>query len=146
MPTHAWILVADSARARVFSVDSAIGPLEPIEQLVHPESRLHDRDMKSDRPGRVFDSHGEGRHSTGKAVSPKEQEALRFAGEIASYLERGRVNGGFRRLVIVADPRFLGSLRATLAPEVKKLVTLEVNKDLSKEKDSDIRRALPDRI
>lgn len=146
MAKHAWILVADSVRARIFSVDSATAPLIPIEQLVHPESRLHDRDMKSDRPGRAFDSHGGGRHATGKAVSPKEQEAIRFAGEIAAYLDRGRTKGEFRGLVVVADPRFLGILRVALSSEVKKLVTLEVDKELSKSKDADIRNALPDRI
>ena len=146
MSKHAWILVADSARARIFSVDGATAPLNPIEQLVHPESRLHDRDIKSDRPGRAFDSEGKGRHANETSVSPKAQEAIRFAGEVAAYLNRGRVEGKYQHLVVVADPRFLGTLRSSFAPEVKKLVSLEVDKDLSKASEPEIRKALPERI
>jgi protein required for attachment to host cells len=146
MPSHAWILVADSARARIFSVESATAPLKPVEQLVHPESRLHDRDINADRPGRSFDSFGAGRHATGSEVSPKEQESMRFAKTVADRLNQGRVENRFRRLTIVADPRFLGQLRDCIAPEVAKLVCSEIDKDLSKADDAAIREHLPERL
>ena len=146
MSSYAWIVVADSARARIFSVDTATAPLTPIEHLVHPESRLHDRDLKSDRPGRSFDSKGEGRHATGTSVSPKQQESIRFARTVADRLEQGRVDGSYDHLIVVADPRFLGELRGAASTEVEKLVSLELNKDLSKAADGDIRRHLPDRL
>ena len=52
MSSYAGIVVADSARARIFSIDCAMALLNPLDQLVYPESRLHDEDMKSDKPGR----------------------------------------------------------------------------------------------
>lgn len=146
MSSYAWIVVADSARARFFSVDSPTAPLTPIEHLVHPESRLHDRDLTSDRPGRSFDSEGEGRHATGTSVSPKEQESIRFARTVADHLEQGRREGNYDRLIVVADPRFLGELRDAVGTEIEKLVSLELNKDLTKEADEDIRRHLPERL
>lgn len=146
MSSYAWIVVADSARARIFSVASASAPLNPMEQLVHPEARLHDKDMKSDRPGRAFDSHGAGRHATGTPVSPKEQESIRFAKTIAEHLDQGRINNRFKRLALVADPRFLGHIRKSISDEVEKLVTLEIDKDLSKAEDGDIREHLPERL
>ena len=139
-------MVADSARVRFFSAGSATAPLVPFHQLVHPEARLHDKDMKSDRPGRAFDSYGEGRHATGTSVSPKEQESIRFAKTIADYLEQGRVGDRYESLVLVADPRFLGHIRDAIPSEVAKLVSLEVDKDLSMEKDAEIRSHLPDRL
>ena len=146
MSSYAWILVADSARARFFSVDSATAPLKAFDQIVHPEGRLHDKDMTSDRPGRAFDSSGEGRHATGSSVSPKEQESVRFAKTIASYLDQGRVNNSYGSLVLVADPRFLGHIRDAVPSEVAKLVSLEVNKDLSKAKEGEIRKHLPEQL
>lgn len=107
---------------------------------------MHDKDMKSDRPGRAFDSHGEGRHATGTAVSPKEQESIRFAKTIADYLDQGRVNHRYDHLVLVADPRFLGHIRGALSSEVAKLVSLEIDKDLSTENEAEIRKHLPDRL
>jgi protein required for attachment to host cells len=146
MSSYAWIVVADAARARIFSTDNAKLPLQPLEQLVSPKARLHERDLKSDRPGSTYDSHGDGRHATGTNTSPKQQEAVRFAKTISENLELGRVNHEFDRLVLVAEPQFLGLLRKAITPEVAKLVSDEIDKDLSKADRNDIRRHLPERL
>jgi len=46
-----WVLVADGARARVFSVDRARGPLNEEADFVHPEKRLPERELVTDNPG-----------------------------------------------------------------------------------------------
>ena len=46
------IVVADSARARIFTADSASSPLNEIETMAHPEGRMHDREITSDLPGK----------------------------------------------------------------------------------------------
>lgn len=142
----AWVLVADAARARIFSVDSPLAKLQPVEQLVSPDARLHDRDINADRPGRAFDSFGEGRHAMGTNTNPKEQDAIRFAREVADHLEQGRVGNRFDRLVVVAEPHFLGLLRKAIKPALEQMVTLEINKDLSKATDQEIREHLPERL
>jgi len=52
--TKTWIVVADGARARIFSPDRKLGKLVPAgpSDLVAPASRQRTRDLKSDRPGR----------------------------------------------------------------------------------------------
>ena len=130
--SHAWIVVADAARARIFSAESPIAPLVPLEQFVCPQARLHERDMASDRPGRSFDSTGAGRHGTDAPTSPKEHEAVRFAKTVAEYLERGRVDNSYNCLILVAEPHFLGLIRKAIKPETAKMVTNEIDKDLSK--------------
>ena len=142
----AWVLVADAARARIFSVDSPQANLNPVEQLVSPEARLHDRDINADRPGRAFDSFGEGRHAMGTNTDPKEQDAIRFAREVADHLEQGRVGNRFDRLILVAEPHFLGLLRKSIKPPLGQLITLEINKDLSRAKEQEIREHLPERL
>ena len=141
-----WILVADAARARIFSAKGPGKDLQPVEQLISPEARLHERDIDADRPGRVFDSFGKGRHATGTSTSPKEQEALRFAHEVVNHIEQGRIANRFDRLILVAEPHFLGLLRKAIKPALKQTITAEINKDLSKATDREIREHLPERL
>lgn len=143
---YAWIVVADSARARILTATSALSPLESMRDMVSPESRLHERDLVSDRPGRSFDSSGKGRHAIGFENSAKQQVAVRFAAEVSEILEKGRINNDYGRLVIIADPRFLGLLDKSLTPGVKKLVSKKISKDLSKMSEQEIRAALPERL
>ncbi len=143
---HSWIVVADAARARIFSVDGPLAPLQALHQLVSPQAKLHDRDIGSDRPGRVHDSHGQGRHAMGTHNSPKEQDAIRFASEVVDQLEKGRAAEEFNRLILVAEPRFLGLLRKAVKPALEQMITVEIDKDLSKADEDTIRSHLPDRI
>jgi hypothetical protein len=58
-----WVLVADAARARLFQVEQ---PQQVLSAALGQEligSNLRSREIASDRPGRTFDSGGEGRHA-----------------------------------------------------------------------------------
>ncbi|MDE2296326.1 MAG: host attachment protein [Gammaproteobacteria bacterium] len=129
------VVVTDRAQARIYAVPPAPGPLRLIEQLEDPQAHWHDRDFKSDRPGRVFDhAAGAGRrgavahHGTQGERSPSKHEAEAFAHRIAAALERSRTD--FTRLVLVAEPGFLGQLRAVLPKALAATVVLEIQKDL----------------
>lgn len=141
-----WVVVADQARARVFSASDQRGPLEEIEDLANPEGRLHDRDLNADSPGRAFDTMGEGRHAMGKHHSPKEQEAIRFAHQVGERLASGLHDGAYRYLIISAAPRFLGLLREALPEDVAKHVVLELHKELTSLERDEIRAHLPERL
>jgi len=125
-----WVLVAENSRARLFEMDSPRGALRELETLAHPEGRQKAGDIDSDRPGRAFDSRGEGRHAMVRSVDPKEQGAMDFARRIAERLEQGRTGGAFDGLVLVAPPAFLGLLRKCFAEPLRKKVVREINKDL----------------
>ena len=141
-----WVLVADSARAKIFSAQSPVGPLVEVEDWVHPESRLHALEVNADKPGRTQDSAAHGRHAMESEVDPKAQNALRFAHELAERLDRARVEGRFDKLVLVAAPGFLGLLREALPKQTRARVTAEVDKDLVTHDPADIRAHLPYRI
>lgn len=125
-----WILVAESARARIFAVSKIGKKLREITDLTHPESRQHARELSSDLPGRAFDSHGQGRHSMEQATDLKEQEAHSFAVEIARHLDRNRLDGQFDALVLIAPPKFLGRVRAELSKATREAVIGELHKNL----------------
>lgn len=142
----AFVLVADSAYARIFTADSPLGPLTELETLTHPESRLLNRELGSDAPGRTFDSMGDGRHGMEVATRPKQQEAIEFAAEVVRRLEAGHQRQEFTCLMLIAAPEFLGLLRGKLDVNVRGKVTLEVAKNLVKHSPEEIRRALPERL
>lgn len=109
-----WILVADASRARLFARDKKFGPLEELESLVHPESRLRRQDLVTDRPGQVQESRTPGEYAAEEGTDPKEVEAQGFARELAGHLNEARRAGRFTHLVLLAEPHFLGILRKQL--------------------------------
>ncbi len=125
-----WIVVAESARARIFIMPGIGGKLQEVTDLSHPESRLHDTELSSDLPGRTFDSQGQGRHRMEPTTDPKEREARAFAAEIARHIERGRNEGNFDALVLIAPPKFLGRLRAELTKPARDTLVGELDKNL----------------
>jgi len=147
MPNTTWVVVADSSRARIFKAESAHGPLQELATLAHPEGRLHAQELTSDLPGRAFDSSGlGGRHAMEQNIDPKENEALKFARQVAEHLENGQSENQFARLVLVAAPKFLGHLRQNLSDRVVALVSQEIDKNLVQQSAEDIRRHLPERL
>lgn len=139
-----WIVVADASRARLLVRTGKGGSLEEPEDLVHPEGRMPDRDIVSDRPGRSFDSAGEGRHAMEPRTDPGQEAAQEFAREVADVLEGHRAKGDFQRLILIAAPRFLGMLRDHLGKDTRRLVDGELDKDLVRADLEEILRHLPE--
>jgi protein required for attachment to host cells len=145
-PAKMWLLVADEGRARLFSADAARGPLHELHDIIDPEGRSRDQDLVTDRPGRTFDSGGEGRHAMEPSTEPTEVEAIGFAKRLAETMDAARTRGRFEHLGLVAAPGFLGHLRKSLSDELAKHVVLEVDKDLTRFDPPGIRKRLPDRL
>lgn len=124
-----WILVADGSRARVFKLQGrALEPALP-EDFAGPN--VPSRDIVSDRPGRAFDSHGAHRHAMEPREDPKQGEERRFLEAVATAVEEQAKRDAFERLIVAADPRSLGVLRASYGAKTKERVKDEVAKDLS---------------
>ena len=138
-----WIVLADSARARIFTLSEPGTKLRERVDLSHPQSRVHDRDLTTDLPGRAFDSHGQGRHAMEQRHDPKEHEAQTFAANVARELERARSDGPFDSLVLVAPPKFLGLLRAQLDKGTHEHVIVEIHKNLVETDLKTLERRLP---
>ena len=141
-----WVLVADSTVARIFSAASPIGPLKELETMAHPQGRLREQDLVTDHHGRTFDSAGHGRHGKEPQTSHKTQEAIRFAGDVASRLESGRNQGEYDAIALVAEPSFLGMLRDKLSTPTRWRVQLEIGKNLTRLEAREIRKLLPERL
>lgn len=141
----AWVVVADTSRARIFSVENAFSPLVEIRTLNHPEARLHSGDLVTDKPGR--DRNGGPRsHDMGDSDEAKHDEAVRFASEVCAMLESGRAKGRFNKLHVIAAPSFLGLLRKQQPQPLQKMVATEISKNLTTHNLETIRKNLPHRL
>lgn len=139
-----WILVADSSRARIFVTNTHNEPLVEIEALVHPQGRQHEQNLTSDLPGKQASKFNSSHHAIGKENDPKHQEAIDFAKTITRHLDEARARGEYSQLIVVAAPSFLGLLRENMAPQVAKLVTHALDKNLTRQKPDAIRHQLPE--
>ena len=147
------IVVADQAEAHFYDVEPPDPTLVPAGRLSEADARLHDRDLVSDRPGRVFDHappavgrrgavahHGTGGEGERR---PHRHVATRFARRIAQALALEQRQGRIDRIVLMAEPRFLGLIRRALPPGLEASVAAEVPKDLVHQGEDVVRAHLP---
>lgn len=141
-----WIVVADENRGRIFEAKTSTSELLEHAALVHPESRLPERELTSDAPGRNQSGAYYGSHQFNEAGDVSSEHARRFAKEVVSELTRAKQQRLFRDLILVAAPRFLGILRKQLHSELRRHICLELDKDLTKLKADELRNHLPKRL
>lgn len=127
-----WILVADRARARLFEDGAANHPLTEVADFLNPEGRGEAKAGADDRPARVHDHMGAGRHAVEPSTDEREKSIARFARALVDELARGRVGNRFEQLVLVAPPAFLGALRGELDRPLSAMLTHSIDKDLTR--------------
>ncbi|MEJ2515332.1 MAG: host attachment protein [Gammaproteobacteria bacterium] len=144
--SQVWVVVASSTRCRIFIQKAHNAPLVEIEDMVHPVARLRPGQTRTDKPGRSLDGNGGGRHAVGRPPDARVQECQRFAKDVASRIESARQKHQFDRLVVIAEPKFLGRLRQGLSSATRSCVTAQLQKNLCMADPQVIREALPYRI
>lgn len=129
-----WIVVMDSAQARVFELVSTREgrQLRPATPAMISELGRHARDERSDKPGRSLTSTASGlRH----AIEPRHDfhklAKHAFARAISAALKDSLDAGRFDNLVLVAPRRTIGELRLLLEEKVRGKITKEIPKDLT---------------
>jgi protein required for attachment to host cells len=142
------ILVADRARARILIATNSNeeSSLREHLDLVSPEASIPDKDLFRGSRARGRAS----RSGTGSAhglddgrEAHREETARRFAKEVAVTLRATLAPLLVTRLVVVAEPHFLGLLRPLLRAMVpKSLEFVELAEDLSWHSLAHIKRVL----
>jgi len=138
MKTDIWVVVANSAVARIFKLEN-LHSLKELETLIHPGSRQHARDLTSDKPGRTFDStHSGTRHAMEPKTNPQQVEFDEFAKQLSKHLNLACVNGPCKKIYLAANPAFLGLLRQHLNDQTMHLIAEQVDKDITQLTPSEI--------
>jgi protein required for attachment to host cells len=141
IPHDALVLVGDGARAAFFRNTGSIQKPALVVETVFQQENPPTREQGTDRPGRVYASVGALR----SAVEQTDWHQLaedRFAVEIADALYRLAHANHFQRLIVVAPPKVLGSLRKAFHKEVLERLEAEVPKELASYSMNDIRSEL----
>lgn len=125
-----WVLVAHRGGARLFENRGPGKGLELLKTVEHPAGKLRSHDIDSDKHGRSFDRRGGGRHAYTTEQDPTMHIAEQFAKQLAELLDDGRTQQRYAQLVLVAEPRFLGILRAALTSTTAARVVATLTKDL----------------
>jgi protein required for attachment to host cells len=130
------VLVADGARARLFAAalpaNGAVR-LEERDVLLNPERNLSRREEFSSQAGRNRApprgaAHGYDDHRLRHRDEAERRFAQRVAATVGRVIQRDKPSW----FVVVAEPRFLGMLRAPLDAELpQRLARTEVSADLS---------------
>ena len=140
--TTTWILSANRSNANLFESNWPGKSMRRLQDIPHPQGKMQNQDIDTDKPGRVFDSFGNGRHSTSPKQEPTEHIAQQFALDLAEMLNKGRLTHAYDKLVLIAEPKFLGLLRDALDKNTESLVTQTVNKELLDVKEEDLAQYL----
>ncbi len=149
-PTYPiWILISDASRARLYSVASEHRPLVLHKEFEHAASRARELDLVTDKPGRTNQSMGSGGHpghgsrsSMEPGTSAKAMEHDRFARSLAEELNLEFNRNSYARLLIAANPEFLGLLREHLSEPVKRNLAGSLNKDYTSLGDKELEEHL----
>jgi protein required for attachment to host cells len=142
--SRTWILVAHRSGARLFENRGPGKGLAFVRNIDNPAGKLKSHELNGDKPGRNFDRRGRGRHAYETEHSPTMHVAEVFAKQLATLLDEGRLEQRYQRLVLVAEPRFLGLLRGSLPETTAGLVSASVDKDLGGTEARDLPRYLED--
>ncbi len=141
---NTWIVIADAARARIFDGGPHGRDLDEIEDLSHPESRLHEGDLRTGETGSRQRPEAAARGASGPTTPAHDKHAQGFARDIARYLDHARQQGRFDSLIIAAAPKVLGELRDHLDSSTRATIVTEIDKDWTKQPRDKLKGLLAD--
>ena len=129
-----WVVVADGSSATIYATTGPGEGLRRTAALRSDAARKSTRALGTDRPGRTQSSAAGAARRAGLAPRADwHREAKReFLERVAAALDDGAKDKAFERLVLVANARALGDLRAALSARVAKRIVGELRKDLNK--------------
>jgi protein required for attachment to host cells len=135
------VLVADTRTVRVLE-GSTSGTLVEVVTYRNPVLVRHERDLVSDRPGRVTNPAGRKPQTYEPKVSAKRHSTVTWLKAIGTPLQRAVADRNTDGVVLVAAPRTLAQLRKCLPPSLRKLVAAELPLDLARQPLSALRKRL----
>lgn len=138
---RSWFVVADGARARILARHRD-GAFEKVSEIVSASAHRPSREIGSDRPGRTFESTGNGRHALTPRNDPHQHDKIEFARLIAGEVNKAGDRDQFDNLVLAAPPRTLGEIKQHLTGIAAERLHFELAKDLTKLPEGELRERL----
>jgi protein required for attachment to host cells len=130
IPWKSWVVICDGAKALVFcnEGDAELLNLTLLDVLAQREPPS--KELGTDRPGRVHQSHGAARSAVEVTDLHLEAE-IAFITKLAEQLDKAVREHAVSNVILVAPPKALGMLRKHVSPALRAVVTAEIAKDLA---------------
>ena len=127
-----WVVVMDRMGARLFERQARKKELALVKEWGHSEGDLKEGELTADRPGKARMPQQEfGSNSLSPSGSAKEESLKKFCKQVGKYLNIERTTDHYDELILVAEPRTLGTLKSSLNSQVSKMITSTVDKDFA---------------
>ena len=126
-----WVAVLDGSKGLIYrnEGDAEYPVLRPVE--INKQDIPADRDIHTDRPGRMFD--GTGHRSAVDQGDAHEYEEKRFVEELVDHLNAAALDNAFDQILIFADSDSLGAIRPHYHDELKCRLIEDVPLDIVNE-------------
>lgn len=136
-----WFVIVNREKAKIYIEDAETKELRLLKLIQNPlglekRSALFHKD--AGMGVRSIGTRGSVRHMEGKRTDPEEDASLQFARELCKELWLSLQRKDFENLTIVAEPHFLGKIKAEMNPHLEKSVINWLRKDLQKIPDSEL--------
>jgi len=141
IPNDTLVLVGDGRKALFLRNRGGAGHPELVTEAVMEQDNPATRAQGPDRPGRYSGPDGVSKSAV-EETDWHQQAEDRFATEVADALYRKSHDQNFQRLIVVAPPRTLGTMRTAFRKEVAQKITAEIPKDLTSHPVPEIARFL----
>jgi protein required for attachment to host cells len=141
VPHNSLVLVGDGQKALFLRNKGNAQRVDLVVERILERDNPPTREQGTDRPGRSTASLGVAR-SAMEEVDWHYLAKERFADELAEALYRHAHANLFDRLVIIAPPKILGSLRKAFHAEVADRIAAEIPKELTSHPVAEIARLI----
>lgn len=134
-------IVADTRRLRVFEAMDNRAPVE-VAVFANPAGGRHERDLVSDRPGRVINTASRAHQSFANHTSAVEHALQVWLREVGQPLAELLDERGSTAILLFASPRLLPMLRRCLPASLRDRVRAEMTLDLAHQPSGALRKRI----
>lgn len=120
------LVLSNSVKALIYTINEH-NEYELLKEFEHEAGHLKSSSLVSDSPGRYQSGSAHGSYAS--QTNPHENEKILFAKEIIKFLESGRKNNKYNKIILCAEPKFYGLLEKHATKELSNLIHASIKKD-----------------
>lgn len=139
MKKHSLLLVISQKKANLYKMEQKGHLILEHSFSEFPWSYTH---QFTDKPGRSPKRKGEGTYNLDKDHAQEANARHHFIKSVSDFLYKKCIEGVFKHLYIMADPRALGEIRQSFPASLLKMVLKEIPKNLAEESEEKILKIL----
>ena len=121
-----WVLVADGAKANLYSVAPVTFRLTPVPGGAFKQGNQPGHLLVRDKPGRTAGTTGAARHAVGQRTDPHQRVEDAFVVMVADHVNTVAQTRGFDSLIVAAPPKAMAKLRGKWVDAARSRIKLEV--------------------